>query len=155
MDPEAIKAADALLSKGLQECPASGALWAEAVKMAPRPQRKAKSVDALKRCDNDPRIIASIANLFWQDRKVDKARSWFNRSCTIDPDIGDHWAAYYRFELQHGGDAAAAAVAKRCREADPKHGELWQRVSKRVKNWHDDAETLLKKCVAEMGAGEA
>ena len=155
VDPEAIKAADALLSKGLQECPASGALWAEAVKMAPRPQRKAKSVDALKRCDNDPRIIASIANLFWQDRKVDKARSWFNRSCTIDPDIGDHWAAYYRFELQHGGDAAAAAVAKRCREADPKHGELWQRVGKNVKNWHDDAETLLKKCVAEMGAGEA
>ena len=155
VDPEAIKAADALLSKGLQECPASGALWAEAVKMAPRPQRKAKSVDALKRCDNDPRIIASIANLFWQDRKVDKARSWFNRSCTIDPDIGDHWAAYYRFELQHGGDAAAAAVAKRCREADPKHGELWQRVGKRVENWHDDAETLLKKCVAEMGAGEA
>ena len=109
VDPEAIKAADALLSKGLQECPASGALWAEAVKMAPRPQRKAKSVDALKRCDNDPRIIASIANLFWQDRKVDKARSWFNRACTIDPDFGDHWAAYYRFELQHGGDAAADA----------------------------------------------
>jgi len=155
VDPEAIKAADALLSKGLQECPASGALWAEAVKMAPRPQRKAKSVDALKRCDNDPRIIASIANLFRQDRKVDKARSWFNRSCTIDPDIGDHWAAYYRFESQHGGDVAAAAVAKRCREADPKHGELWQRVGKRVENWHDDAETLLKKCVAEMGAGEA
>ena len=155
VDPEAIKAADALLSKGLQECPASGALWAEAVKMAPRPQRKAKSVDALKRCDNDPRIIASIANLFWQDRKVDKARSWFNRACTIDPDIGDHWAAYYRFELQHGGDVAAAAVATRCVEADPKHGELWQRVSKRVENWHDDAETLLKKCVAEMGAGEA
>jgi pre-mRNA-processing factor 6 len=38
--------------------------------MAPRPQRKSKSVDALKRCDNDPRIIASIANLFWLDRKV-------------------------------------------------------------------------------------
>ena len=57
--------------------------------------------------------------------------------------------------MQHGGDVAAAAVATRCVEADPKHGELWQRVSKRVENWHDDAETLLKKCVAEMGAGEA
>ena len=121
--------------------------------MAPRLQRKAKSVERAERCDNDPRIIASIANLFWQDRKVDKARSWLNRACTIDPDIGDHWAAYYRFELQHG-DVAAAAVATRC-VGGSQHGELWQRVSKRVENWHDDAETLLKKCVAEMGAGEA
>ena len=64
------KAAEALMAKALQECPGSGTLWAEAVQMAPRPQRKSKSVDALRRCDNDPRIIASIANLFWQDRKV-------------------------------------------------------------------------------------
>ena len=155
VDPDAIKAADALLAKGLQECPGSGALWAQAVKAAPRPQRKAKSVDALKRCDNDPRIIASIAALFASDRKVDKARSWFNRACTLDPDIGDHWAAYYRFEAQHGGDENAAAVAERCKASEPKHGELWQRVSKRVVNWHDDSVTLLKKCVAEMGVGEA
>jgi pre-mRNA-processing factor 6 len=186
VDPDAIKAADALLAKGLQECPGSGALWAQAVKAAPRPQRKAKSVDALKRyvrtvslpysntqlppnyhpitdqsplsfhrCDNDPRIIASIAALFASDRKVDKARSWFNRACTLDPDIGDHWAAYYRFEAQHGGDEMAAAVAERCKASEPKHGELWQRVSKRVVNWHDDSVTLLKKCVAEMGVGEA
>ena len=54
VDPDAIKAADALLAKGLQECPGSGALWAQAVKAAPRPQRKAKSVDALKRCEQSP-----------------------------------------------------------------------------------------------------
>ena len=109
----------------------------------------------VNRCDNDPRIIASIAALFASDRKVDKARSWFNRACTLDPDIGDHWAAYYRFEAQHGGDEMAAAVAERCKSSEPKHGELWQRVSKRVVNWHDDSVTLLKKCVAEMGVGEA
>ena len=114
-----------------------------------------QSPHSFHRCDNDPRIIASIAALFASDRKVDKARSWFNRACTLDPDIGDHWAAYYRFEAQHGGDENAAAVAERCKASEPKHGELWQRVSKRVVNWHDDAVTLLKKCVAEMGVGEA
>ena len=31
------KAADAAMAKALQECPASGRLWAEAVAMAPRP----------------------------------------------------------------------------------------------------------------------
>lgn len=59
-----------LLAKALQDCPSSGQLWAEAVAMAPRPQRRSKSVDALKRCDNDPYIVAAVANLFWNDRKV-------------------------------------------------------------------------------------
>ena len=68
------KAAEANMAKGLQDCPTSGVLWAESVHMAPRPQRKSKSVDALRRCDNDPHIIAAIANLFWHDRKVDKVR---------------------------------------------------------------------------------
>lgn len=38
--------------------------------MAPRPQRRAKSVDALKRCNDDPHIIAAVAQLFWHDRKA-------------------------------------------------------------------------------------
>ena len=62
-----------LLNRGLylvQECPTSGLLWAEAVAMAPRPQRRNKSVDALKRCNDDPHIIAAVAQLFWNDRKV-------------------------------------------------------------------------------------
>lgn len=54
----------------MQECPTSGLLWAEAVAMAPRPQRRNKSVDALKRCNDDPHIIAAVAQLFWNDRKV-------------------------------------------------------------------------------------
>ena len=64
------KAADAAMAKALQECPASGQLWAEAVAMAPRPARRARSVDALKRCNDDPHIIAAIAQLAWHDREV-------------------------------------------------------------------------------------
>jgi pre-mRNA-processing factor 6 len=150
-DPESVKASEALMAKALQECPGSGVLWAEAVRMAPRPQRKSKSVDALKRCDNDPRIIASIANLFWLDRKVEKARSWFNRSVTLNPDIGDHWAMFYKFELQHGIEEQQEAVVRRCVEAEPRHGEVWCRVKKAVKNWHDPVDALLKKTVVLIG----
>lgn len=96
------QASEVLLAKALQDCPTSGRLWAEAVAMAPRPQRRAKSVDALKRCNNDPYIVAAVAQLFWNDRKVDKARSWFNRAVTLEPDVGDFWAMYYKFELQFG-----------------------------------------------------
>ena len=40
--------AAAVLARSLQECPNAGLLWSEAIFMAPRPQRKTKSVDALK-----------------------------------------------------------------------------------------------------------
>jgi uncharacterized protein HemY len=36
------------------------------------------------------------------DRKVEKARNWFNRAVTLNPDIGDFWALAYKFECQHG-----------------------------------------------------
>eukprot|EP00191_Tetraselmis_sp_GSL018_P019287 CAMPEP_0177592198 /NCGR_PEP_ID=MMETSP0419_2-20121207/8425_1 /TAXON_ID=582737 /ORGANISM="Tetraselmis sp., Strain GSL018" /LENGTH=893 /DNA_ID=CAMNT_0019083035 /DNA_START=192 /DNA_END=2870 /DNA_ORIENTATION=- len=119
------KAAEVLLAKALQDCPASGRLWAEAVAMAPRPQRRSKSVDALKRCNNDPYIVAAVAQLFWNDRKVDKARSWFNRAVTLEPDIGDFWAMYYKFEVQFGTPEQQQEVLNRCVSAEPHHGERW------------------------------
>ena len=145
-----VQIAESYLARAIQECPTSGLLLAESVRMAPRPQRKSKSVDALKRCDNDPYVIAAVAILFWSDRKLDKARSWWNRAVTIAPDIGDHWASYYKFELQTAGDAEAAKVAERCAKADPRHGENWQRVRKRVENWHIGVIDVLKKTASEQ-----
>ena len=150
-DADGIKAADALMAKALQAVPEGGALWAEVVRTAPRPQRKSKSVDALRRCEKDPRVIAAVASLFRLDRKTDKARSWFNRAVTLDPDIGDHWAMYYDFERQHGGEEAAEEIAKRCAEANPTHGETWCAVRKRVEHWHDgDARKILPTVAKEV-----
>lgn len=36
--------ANSVMAKALQECPSAGRLWAEAIFMEPRPQRKTKSV---------------------------------------------------------------------------------------------------------------
>ena len=38
------------------------------------------------------------------------------RSTTADPKIGDHWAIFYRFELQFGTPEYQAAVIKGCTE---------------------------------------
>ncbi len=62
-----------------------------------------------------------------------KARNWFDRSVTVNPDNGDSWAFYYKFELEQGEPDTQAAVLKRCVEADPKHGEWWCSVSKKVR----------------------
>lgn len=144
------KAADAVLAKALLELPDDGSIWAEAIVTAPRPTRKSKSVDALKRCDGDARVIAAVARLFWLDRKVDKARAWFNRAATIDPDAGDVWAAYYAFERKHGGEGEAERVMERCAEADPRHGEVWCATRKTVENWRDDARSTLEKTAQKI-----
>ena len=54
--------------------PASGLLWAEEISTCPKPQQKSKSVEALKRCDNDPHVIVAVARLFERDRKIPKVR---------------------------------------------------------------------------------
>ena len=57
--------------RALADCPKSGILLAENLAMAPRPARKAKSLDALKECPDDPHVVAAVAQLiFWSDRKV-------------------------------------------------------------------------------------
>lgn len=148
------KEGDILMAKALQECPNSGILWAASIEMVPRPQRKSKSMDALKKCDHDPHVIAAVAKLFWHDRKVDKARTWLNRAVTLAPDIGDFWALYYKFELQHGTEENQKEVLKRCVAAEPKHGEKWQAISKAVENSHQPTEAILKKVVVALGKEE-
>ena len=36
------------------------------------------------------------------ERKVGKARQWFARTLKVEPDLGDAWAYFYKFELNHG-----------------------------------------------------
>ncbi|KAI3826694.1 hypothetical protein L1987_00746 [Smallanthus sonchifolius] len=140
--------------KALQECPNSGILWAAAIEMAPRPQRKTKSSDAYKKCEHDPHVIAAIGKLFWHDRKVDKARTWLNREVTLAPDVGDFWALLYKFKLQHGTEDQQKEVLRKCIAAEPKHGEKWQPILKAVENSHQPVEAILKKLVVALGKEE-
>ncbi|KAG8463988.1 hypothetical protein KFE25_000156 [Diacronema lutheri] len=123
------QAASALMAKALQSCPTAGTLWAEAIAMEPRQTQKAKSSDALKRCDNDPHVILAVSRLFWRDRKLDKARVWCNRAAALDPLLGDAWANFYAFELEHGTAAQQADVLARAVSAAPQHGEHWKRMA--------------------------
>ncbi|KOB72751.1 Uncharacterized protein OBRU01_11996 [Operophtera brumata] len=50
----------------------------------------------------------------------------------IDPDLGDAWAYFYKFELIHGSEAQQEDVRARCKAAEPHHGEHWCKLSKCV-----------------------
>jgi len=135
--------AKSLLAKAMQDCPAAGLLWAESIFLESRPQRKTKSVDALKKCEHDPHVLLAVSKLFWTERKINKAREWFHRTVKIDPDLGDSWAYFYKFELQYGTEANQKAVLEKCVKAEPRHGEQWQVVAKATDNWRFKTNELL------------
>uniref|UniRef100_UPI00358DE5CD pre-mRNA-processing factor 6 n=1 Tax=Myxine glutinosa TaxID=7769 RepID=UPI00358DE5CD len=136
--------ASTLMAKAMQECPNSGILWAEAIFLETRPQRKTKSVDALKKCEHDPHVLLAVGKLFWSERKITKAREWFLRTVKIDPDLGDAWGYFYKFELQHGTQEQQEEVMKRCENVEPRHGELWCQMSKDIKNWRKKPSEVLE-----------
>ena len=94
-----------------------------------------------------------------------KAREWFQRAVKIEPDLGDTWAYFYKFELQHGTEvrpsrdriatlhiilvlsyfvqAQQEKVFKNCVSSEPRHGELWCAVSKDINNWQLHTDKLL------------
>eukprot|EP00794_Sanderia_malayensis_P012168 gene12168-13423_t len=135
--------AKSLMAKAMQECPTSGQLWSEAIFMESRPQRKTKSVDALKKCEHDPNVLLAVSKLFWSERKINKSRDWFNRSVKIDPDLGDAWAYFYKFELQHGNEADQNAVLEKCVSVEPHHGEVWCQVAKKPCHWRKKTREIL------------
>ncbi|KAG1469969.1 hypothetical protein G6F56_002952 [Rhizopus delemar] len=145
-----LNVAKSLAAKALQECPTSGLLWTEAIYMEARPQRKARSVDALKKCEHDPIIVTTVACIFWADRKIEKARNWFQKAIQINPDQGDSYAWWYKFELQHGTKEYQDIVIKRCVLSEPRHGECWQSVAKDVANVGKKTEEILKLCAQKL-----
>jgi pre-mRNA-processing factor 6 len=128
------KLAETLMAKALQVCPAAGVLLAENIYTVTRVEKKSKSADAIKRCPDDPQVIAAVATLFASERKVDKARKWFDRAVVLDPDYGDSWVRYYAFELETGKVEEQEKIMTRFLATEPKHGDLWTNVVKDMIN---------------------
>jgi pre-mRNA-processing factor 6 len=142
--------ATARLSNALQECPNSGLLWSEAIFMEDRPKRRSRSLDALKRAEHDPHVLLASCKLLWSEGKIEKARNWFVRTIKVDPDLGDSWAHYFKFEQIHGTSEQAEEVRQRCINAEPRHGEIWCEVSKDTRNWRLKTADVLVLAAAKI-----
>ena len=143
--------AKTLMAKAKQECPKSGLLWSEDIwYLQPRTQRKPLSLEAIKQVDNDPVLFVTVARIFWGERKLDKAGSWFEKAIVLDSDIGDTWAWYLKFLGQHGTDEKREEVVSRCVSIEPKHGEVWQRIRKDPKNAMLSTEEVLRRVAEEL-----
>jgi pre-mRNA-processing factor 6 len=146
-----IPAANSLMAQALQACPTSGLLWTEKIMhLEQRTHRKARALEAIKKVDNDRNLFVCVARIFWAERKLDKAASWFERSIVLDSDYGDTWAWYYKFLMQHGTEEKKAEVIEKCVMAEPKHGEIWARLAKEPKNAGKGVEEILMMAVKEV-----
>lgn len=140
--------AKVLMAKALQTHGNSGALWSESIwHLEPRTQRKPRSLEAIKKVDNDPTLFVTVARVFWGERKLEKAANWFEKAVLLDADLGDTWAWYYKFLTQHGTEEKRSEVVEKCRASEPSHGEVWQRVDKDPKNAGMRTEEVLMKVV--------
>ena len=160
-----------MMSKALQECPKSGLLRSLNIwRLQPRTQRKPQSLEAIRAVDDDPVLLVAVARVFWGERKLDRAMTWFEKALILDPDMGDTWAWYLSFLMQHGTDVSLfglgnesrvgmlttytqekrADVISKCVANEPKHGEVWQRIRKDPKNASLSTEEVLKKAAAEL-----
>ena len=138
-------AANQKMAQALQEVPDSGLLWSERIwHLEPRTQRKSRSLEAIRKNDNDPILYVTVARIFWGERRLDKAATWFQKAAVIDADYGDTWAWWYKFLLQHGTEEKQQDVISKCVLNEPKHGEIWQSVSKVPENAKLNTEEILK-----------
>ncbi|KAL5048530.1 hypothetical protein BDW71DRAFT_23906 [Aspergillus fruticulosus] len=137
--------AKVLMARALQEVPSSGLLWSESIwHLEPRSQRKARSLEAIKKVDNDPILFVTVARIFWGERRLEKAMTWFEKAIVSNSDFGDAWAWYYKFLLQHGTDEKRADVISKCVLSEPRHGEVWQSIAKDPANAYKSTEDILK-----------
>ncbi|KAA8569609.1 hypothetical protein EYC84_001218 [Monilinia fructicola] len=140
-----------MMAKALQEVPSSGLLYTESIwNLEARTQRKPRALEAIKKVDNDPILFVTIARIFWGERRLEKAQNWFEKAILLDSDLGDTWAWYYKFLLQHGTEDKRADVVAKCILSEPRHGEFWQAVAKDPRNAGKAVEEILKLVVEKV-----
>ena len=139
------------MATALQKFPRSGLLWRERIlNLEHRTQRKSLLAEALRKEDSDPLLQVTAGNVLWAERKLPGAQRWFERALIRDADLGDAWAWYYRFLLQHGTPERQAELAAKCALNDPRHGEAWTAISKDPRHADKKTEEILKMVAASL-----
>ncbi|UKJ88197.2 pre-mRNA splicing factor [Theileria orientalis] len=137
------------MSKALQELPDSGLLWSHSIFMEDPAAQNSKVVDALNKCPNSPHVVMAAAKLFWNFKKIVKARKWFQRSLTLDDSNGVTWGTFVAFELECGDEESMKQAINKFIEAEPNRGYEWCKIVKKVDNWGLSLPQKLYKFIEE------
>lgn len=94
--------AERLLSKALNLVPSSAILWRDNIELAPKQQAKNIYAMALKKTNEAPLVILTIAKDLWKKGKVEKANKFFKACIERDALYGDAYIYFYAFLLKFG-----------------------------------------------------
>ncbi|CCH41347.1 Pre-mRNA-processing factor 6 [Wickerhamomyces ciferrii] len=141
-----------ILTKALKNFPHSPILWEFNLKFNNKKSlRKTLYQDALNSTNNNVRILLIIGYNFWIDGKFDKAKRWFERAIIADEDFGDSWAWYYNFLIKNNeSQIEIDEFLKKFQDVEPRHGDLWPRVSKKLENLDKQPVEILKLVASEL-----
>ena len=101
-------------------------------------------MNALRENDNDSDLFLAIAKVFWYERKAEKIKKWIKNAVTVNKDNGDAWAHLLRFEFEFGTPESQQEVINEFLDAEPRHGDMWTKLVKKVDNWRKNKVDLLK-----------
>ena len=118
--------------------------------MEPQATRKAQSLNALNKVDNDSDLFLALAKIFWTERKAEKIKKWLKNAGSINKDNGDAWIHLLRYEMEFGTKESIEEVTKDFVEADPKHGFFWTKEVKMVENWRANRVDILKRLAKDL-----
>lgn len=142
--------ANSVLRRALLECKNSGKLWALSIGLAGRSEQKAKSVDAIKHCPHEAEVLLEVAKYIWRSGKIEKARSWMNRSTEMNNELGDTWATWLVFERENGDKSDIERIEDQVNMIEPKYGDVWIKVAKKVGNERLGAREILYECAGRI-----
>lgn len=148
-----VTAAQNLMARAMQDVPASkaGLLWSERIwHLEPRNQRKALALEAIKKVENDPILFVTVARIFWSERRLEKAATWFEKAVLLDPDQGDSWAWYLKFLRMHGTPEKREDVVSKCVGREPRFGEVWAPTTKVPANAGKNVKEILEMVVEKL-----
>lgn len=139
-----------LIARALQKCPKSGELIAEDIFLEESPLNKSKLTLALesKVFHDDPYVLLTAAKLSWIERNIPKCREFLNKTVETNPQFGDAWGYFIKFELRYGTHQQKKEALSRYISSDmPKQGREWCKVSENYANLRLTAVDLLGKVV--------
>lgn len=84
-----------LLAKAFQDCPVSGALYAELLLNIPKNQYKSRTIEALKKVPGNALVLLAIGRLFESSFVAAKAVKYYERALAAQPRLGDAYVYYY------------------------------------------------------------
>jgi pre-mRNA-processing factor 6 len=122
--------AQRLLSKAISLVPSSPLLWVDNIKLATKQQVKNMYALALKKTNDHPLIILTIAKDLWKSGKIDRAYRFFNACLDKDNDYGDGYIYYYAFLLKFGTREEMKNLEDEVLNKENLHGYVWTKVLK-------------------------